>query len=221
MTAVREAVVLPALFLTVVLLGGLRMAADVRFVSPPLVAVVLALLLVASLVRSGVMRTEVFMHAARTPMENVSGLVVLLSLFAASAQVFHVVIPERGLLHLLFGAFFFIQLLSTMAGGTGRIGFLRSLVVLLGSAFVLRWIVMESIYAPDSGFLSRIFTTLAGGVTLGALEYAPHTPATGYAAFFTVALYLGGLALLAPPGPEVSGLPARREEDAVLPVRSA
>jgi hypothetical protein len=199
MTPVREAIVLPLIFLTVVLLGGLRIAADVRFVGPPLVALVLGLLAVASLVRAGALRPEIFMHAGRTGLENVSGAIVLLSLYAASAQVFHLVIPERGLLHLLFGTFFFIQLLTTIAGGTGRTGTLRSFVVLLGSAFLLRWVVLESLYAPDTGFFQRVITTLAGGITLGAMEYAPHAALTGYTAFFAVALYLAGLALLAPP----------------------
>jgi hypothetical protein len=211
MTPVREAVVLPLVFLTVGLLGGLRIAGDVRFVAPPLMALVLGLLAVASLVRARALSPEIFMHAGRTGMENVSGAVVLISLYAASAQVFHLVIPERGLLHLIFGTFFFIQLLTTMAGGTGRVGMLRSFVVLLGSAFILRWVVLESLYAPDTGFLQRLVTTLAGGITLGAVDYAPHTALTGYTAFFAVALYLAGLALLAPPaarGPLVPVIPA-------------
>jgi hypothetical protein len=213
MTPVREAVVLPLVFLTVVLLGGLRVAADVRFVAPPLMALVLGLLAVASLVRAGALRPETFMHAGRAGLENVSGAVVLLSLYAASAQVFHLVIPERGLLHLLFGLFFFIQLLTTMAGGTGRTGLLRSFVVLLGSAFLLRWVVLESLYAPDTGLLQRVVTTLAGGMTLGALDYAPHAAVTGYTAFFAVALYLAGLALLAPPPPPGALVPLRAVED--------
>lgn len=199
MTPIREAIALPAMFLTVVLLGGLRVNGGLRFVDPPLAALVLGLLLIASLVRAGVFRPGVFMHGSRSGIENVSGAIVLVTLYGASAQVFHLVTPERGLLHLLFGAFFFIQLLTTMAGGAGRIGFLRSLVVLLGSAFVLRWIVLEALYAPDSGLLKRIFTAVAEGITLGAIEYAPHDPFTGYTAFFAIALYLAGVALLAPP----------------------
>jgi hypothetical protein len=218
MTPIREAVVLPLVFLTVVLLGGLRIAGDVRFVAPPLMALVLGLLAVASLVRSSALRPEAFMNAGRTGMENVSGAIVLLTLYAASAQVFHLVIPERGLLHLIFGTFFFIQLLTTMAGGTGRTGMLRSFVVLLGSAFILRWVVLESLYAPDTGFLQRLVTTLAGGITLGAMEYAPHTAMTGYTAFFAVALYLVGLALLAPPAPPAALVPVLADVGRNLPV---
>lgn len=206
MTPLREAVVLPAIFLTVILLGGLRVDADVRFVDPPLIALVLGLLLIASLVRARVFRPEAFMHAGRPGLGNVSGAIVLISLYAASVQVFHLVTPAHGLLHVLFGAFFFIQLLTAMAGGAGRVGYLRSLVVLLGSAFALRWIVLEALYAPDSGMLKRLFTALAEGVTLGALDYAPHDAFTGYTAFFAIALYLTGLALLEPPGSERPGL---------------
>jgi hypothetical protein len=218
MTPVREAIVLPLVFLTVVLLGGLRIAGDVRFVAPPLVALVLGLLAIAALVRGGALRPDTFMHAGRHGLENVSGAIVLLSLYAASAQIFHLLIPERGLLHLIFGTFFFIQLLTTMAGGTGRTGILRSFVVLLGSAFLLRWVVLEALYAPDTGFLQRVVTTLAGGITLGAMEYAPHAAMTGYTAFFAVALYLAGLALLAPPPPPGALVPVGPTDGRHLPV---
>lgn len=206
MTAVREAVVLPLLFLTVVLLGGLRVAGDVRFVDPPLMALVLGLLVMGSLVRAHVLSPDALMRGDRAALENVSGAVVLLTLYAASVQVFHLVTPERGLLHFIFGAFFFVQLLTTMAGGTGRVGFLRSLTVLLGSAFLLRWVVLEALYASDSGLLKRVFTAVAEGVTLGALEYAPHDPFSGYTAFFAIVLYLAALALLPAGRPGQRGL---------------
>ena len=58
MTPLREALVLPCLYLTVVLLGGLRLGAEVRLVPPPLVALVLAVLLVGALVRSHTIRPD-------------------------------------------------------------------------------------------------------------------------------------------------------------------
>ena len=198
MTLVREAFTLPFVFLTVTLLGGIRGTADgLRLVPPPLAALVLAMLAVAALVRAGALDPARLMHGARTPLENLSGLTVLLTLYAASAQVFHALTPEVGLLHVGFGVLFFVQLLALVAGGrTDRTGVIRSFIVLLGSAFVLRWIVLEAIYAPEGGTLKRVLTVLAEGVTLGALGYAPHSSATGYVAFLAVALYLGGLALL-------------------------
>jgi hypothetical protein len=199
MSLVLEAFVLPLLFLTVALLGGLRIGGTVQLVPPPLMALILAMVLVASLARAGVLRADRLMNVGRTPLENVSGLVVLLTLFAASAQILHLLTPDTGLLHVVFSVILFIQLLSTMAAGTGRVGLLRSLVVLLGSAFVLRWIVLESLYAPEGGTLKRVLTVLAEGLTLGTLDYVPHSPLTGYVALLALVLYMAGIALLAPP----------------------
>ena len=58
MSPLREAFVLPCLFLTVALLGGLRLGAAVHLVPPPLMALVLAVLLLGSLVRAGVFAHE-------------------------------------------------------------------------------------------------------------------------------------------------------------------
>jgi hypothetical protein len=73
---------------------------------------------------------------------------------------------------------------------------LRSLLVLLGSAFVLRFVILESLYAPGSGALKRVLTVLLEGATLGTMDYAAAAPATGYIAFATLTLYLVGLFLL-------------------------
>ena len=196
MTVLRESFVLPAMFLTVALLGGLRIGPDVRLVPPPLVALILAMLLTGSLVRARVLLPGLFLGRRRTPLENLSGAVVLLSLVAASAQVFNLVTPERGLLHAIFSIFFFVLLLTTLAGVQERRPMLRSLVVLFGSAFALRFVVLESLYATDGGVLSRIMTAIVEGVSLGALQYQPNAPATGYVAFATLVIYLAGLFLL-------------------------
>ena len=115
MTPLREAFGLPALFLTTALLAGLRMGETVRLVPPPLLSLVLALLLVGALMRAGALLPHVFLGGHRTLAENLSGIVVLLTLFVASAQSFTLVTPDAGLLHVLFGTFFFIQLLTTLA----------------------------------------------------------------------------------------------------------
>ena len=128
MNAVREAFVLPIIFLTVTLLGGLRIGAEIRFLPPALTAVVLGVLTIASVIRAGAWDpTEVVNHA-RSPVENLSGIVVALTLAAASIQVFNLLTPDRGLLHVIFGTFFFVQLLSTIAGTSDRRALLRSLL---------------------------------------------------------------------------------------------
>lgn len=197
MSAVREAIVLPVIFLTVTLLGGLRIGVDeVRLTPPPLMALTLGMVLLGSLARGVVFVPGLFLNPRRRPLENTSGAIVLLTLFAAGAQTFNLLTPERGLLHFLFSAFFLMQLLTTLAGTNGRTPMLRSLLVLLGSAFVLRFVILESLYAPGTGTLKRVLTVLLEGATLGTLEYESLAPATGYVAFATLTLYLLGLVLL-------------------------
>jgi hypothetical protein len=180
----------------VALLGGLRIGQTVRLLPPPLIALVLAMLLLGTLVRSGALATDRLMSPYRSPLENLSGVMVLVTLFAASAQIFNLLTPEYGLLHVAFSVCFFVQLVTTLAGVTGRQNLLRSLVVLFGSAFVLRFIVLEALYAPDSGLVKRLVTAIVQGASLGTIGYQPNAAATGYIAFFTVALYLIGLVLL-------------------------
>lgn len=198
MTPLREAFVLPTIFLTVTLIGGLRIADTVRLVPPPLSALVVGMALVSALVRGRVLVPAIFMDPARRPLENVSGLVVVLTLLAASAQVINLVVPDAGLLHVAFVVFLFVQLISLAAAGTGRAGTLRSLFVLLGAAFVMRFIVLESLYSVEAGALKRVLTALMAGVTLGGIEYQPHAASTGYVAFAALALYMTGLVLLPP-----------------------
>jgi hypothetical protein len=206
MTPLREAFVLPSLFLTVALLGGLRLGADVRLVPPPIVALVLSVLLLASLVRSGVLGPDRLLSQDRAGIENACGGAVLLALFGASAQVFTLLTPDTGLLHVLVSVFFLVQLLTTLTAVRERLAMLRSLAVLLGCAFFLRFVALESLYAPGRGVIKRVMTALLEGATLGALDYVPTGAATGYVAFLTLTLYLVGLVLL----------PARRGHGAML-----
>lgn len=221
MTPFREAFVLPLLFLTVVLLGGLRLGADVRLVPPPLVSLVLSVILIGSLVRAHVVVPQRLMSQGRTPVENVCGLVLLLTLFGASAQVLSLVTPESGLLHLLVSIFFFVQLLTALAAARDRVSMLRSLAVLLACAFVLRFIALESLYAPGRGFLKRVLTTALEGVTLGALDYVPVGQATGYLAFAVLLFYLIGLVLIGyPSSQQTAALVSIDDHDRVMRVPS-
>jgi hypothetical protein len=92
---------------------------------------------------------------------------------------------------------------------------LRSLGVLLGAAFLLRYIVLESLYAANGGTLARILTVLLEGVSLGALQYEAAGSATGYLAFAALLLYFVALFLLEPGGPTGDRALVIREADAV------
>ena len=163
MSTIREAIVLPCIFLTVALLGGLRIAGTVRLVPPSIVALMLGMGLLGTLLRAGALAPDRLMNANRTGLENLSGLVVIGALFAASAQMFNLLTPERGLLFAIFSLYFFIQLMTALAGITSRTSVLRSLAVLFAAAFVLRFVVLESMYAPDGGLPDPHGAVSAGG----------------------------------------------------------
>jgi hypothetical protein len=216
MTVLREAFVLPALFLTVTMLGGFRSADQVQLLPPPLMALALGMLLIGCLARAGVLAPEAILNARRTPLENLSGLVVLLTLFAASTQAFNLVTPDSGFLHLLFSVFFLVQLLTTLAAVRDRVSLLRGLAVLFGAAFLIRFVLLESLFARDGGMLKRLLAVLLEGASLGAFDYSPNAPVTGYVAFLALALYLLGLMLLPGAAPAGQGLIVSRGDD--LPI---
>jgi hypothetical protein len=186
----------PLLFLTVALLGGVRVTDHIVLLPPPLFTLVLAFLLVGVLVRSGALAPERLMHATRPPLANVSGAVVLMTAFAAATQAFSVAIPESGLPRLLFSVFLFVLLLNTLAAAPDRVRVLRSMLVIFGSAFTLKFIVLAALSDPSGGRLKRVLLVMLEGLTLGTLSQDVYRPATGYIAFVTLTLFVGGLALL-------------------------
>ena len=196
MKTVTEAIYLPLMFLTVALLGGLRVDDRLSFVPPPLFALVLGVMLFAVLVRGRVLAPDRLMHVSRSPLENLNGLVVILSTFFAATQVFNLVTPETGLPFLLFNVFLFVLLINTIAAAPDRVSVLRSLAVVTGAAFILKFIVLGAISDPGEGTLKRVLYALLEGVTLGTLTQPRLHPVAGYLAFATLVLFLVGLAML-------------------------
>src|SRR5262249_26072587 len=86
MSRALEVFWVPLLFLPVPLPGGVPTADRVAFVRPPLSALVLAVLLLAALVRSGALAPQRLMHPSRSALQNSSGAAVILTMFAATVQ---------------------------------------------------------------------------------------------------------------------------------------
>ncbi|HVG32503.1 MAG TPA: hypothetical protein VM911_05460 [Pyrinomonadaceae bacterium] len=199
--ALMRFIVLPMLFLTVALLGGLRVDAETRafvFVPPPLITLILSVLLLSLFVRAGLIKLNRWISSAHPALENVSHALTLLALFFASAQAFNSVLPERGLLFWLFSLFFLWTLWNNQFSSFDARRLLRSLAVLFGTAFVLKHMLLAALYAPEGGWLKRLAGALLEGVSLGTLDAGNFAPATGYISFFTLALYVGALALMTP-----------------------
>jgi hypothetical protein len=194
----REAVTLPLLLLTVAGAGGLRVdaAGKLALVPPSLMALVLGVLLIATLVRAGALDPLRLVGERRSALENTSGAIVLASLLLASAQMFMLLTPPTGLLGFIFTVFFVLLLWNTMAVSPDRRQLLRSLAVVFGGAFVLKFIVLAAAYDAGGGLLHRVILTMLEGVSLGALGFVPDGTATGYVAFILLGLFFVGLILL-------------------------
>src|ERR1044072_4771893 len=138
-------VVLPFLFLTVALLGGLRVGAESGtfiFIAPPLVTLLLATLLMLLLVRGGLVRLHQWVGSDFPPLTNVANIWMLITIFFASAQSFNSILPELGLLHWMFSFCFLWTLWNNQFSSFDARRLLRSLAMLFGTAFVLKQMLL-------------------------------------------------------------------------------
>jgi len=134
--------------------------------------------------------------STNAPLTNFSHIWMLFTLFFGSAQAFNSVLPERGLLHWLFSFFFLWTLWNNLFSWFDARRLLRSLVVLFGTAFVLKHLLLASLYSQERGWLQRVAAALLQGVSLGTLDTPAFAPASGYISFFTLALFVSGLLLI-------------------------
>ncbi|HXH70090.1 MAG TPA: hypothetical protein VNI60_07160, partial [Pyrinomonadaceae bacterium] len=93
-------IILPLIFLTAALLGGLRFGAEDNqflFLKPPLVCLIFASILLVLFFRSNLIRLSGWFSEDFSPTKNLANTCVLLTLFFASTQIFNSLLPEKGL----------------------------------------------------------------------------------------------------------------------------
>ncbi len=196
MSATREAVVLPLVFLTVILLAGMRLGATVAVVPPSPFSLVLGTMLLAALVRSGALAPDLLLHGSRSIVANANGATVLVTLFGAASQVFGMLAPRSGLPLFFVDVFLFVLLLNTLVAQPDRARLLRSLAVILGSTLVLNHVLLAGLSDPSGSQTRRVLVALFDAATFGTIAQAPQSPGTGYLAFFATGLFLIGVAVL-------------------------
>lgn len=196
----RIYLLLPFIFLTVTLLGGLRLAAaekgGVIFWRPALFCLIAAAILMALFFRAGLLRVEGWFSEDFTALKNVANGAVLITLFAASAQIFNALLPEQGLPFWVFAFCFFWTLWNNLFADFDVKKLLRSLGALFGLAFVCKYLVLANFLAPESEGLFSFLRNIPSEVITYVLNLPPFSAGTGYIQFFTVAFYLLGLFLL-------------------------
>lgn len=197
--ALLHFILLPLIFLTVTLLGGLRIGAEdgrFIFIPPPLITLIFAVLLLTLFVRGTILKIETWFSHQYSPLVNVSHALTLITLFFASAQSFNSVLPERGLFFWLFSFFFLWTLWNNLFSVFDAKRLLRSLIALFGMAFILKHLIVASFNAPEGSWWRKLAGILFEGLTLGTFDSQVFAPATGYISFFTLLIYMLGLYLL-------------------------
>ena len=194
-------ILVPVLFLTVAMLGGMRFATDteeLRFIKPQLIALILGAFVMILFVRGGVIEIGQHLGERLGLTDNISGAIYLISLYFATTQVFNLVTPERGLFNFCFNLFYFLIFLNNLFLVFNPIRLAKSLSIVLGISFLLKYLVLADLFAPSESWAKYIFQKLIQTATLGALEFDAFAPATGYLAFIALALYILGIWIISP-----------------------
>ena len=197
---IRLYFVIPLVFLTVTLLGGLRLASagnDFVFLKPALICLVLAVILLFLYVRGGLIALDGYINEEFSILRNIANATVLLALFAASAQLFNSVMPEQGLPFWVVAFCFLWTLWNNLFADFDNKKLLRSVAALFTFAFAAKYLVLANLTAPASeNWLRAMIENPAQEAFTWILALPKYSAGTGYIQFFTILLYFMGLFLL-------------------------
>ncbi len=191
---------LPLIFLTVTFLGGLRFRMTDNaflFLKPALICLIFAAIMLFLFFRAGLIRLEGWFSEDFSMLKNLANGGVLLTLFAASTQIFNSLIPEQGLPFWIIAFCFFWTLWMNIFAEFDTRKLLKSLGALFVIAFVTKYLVLSYLTAPVSeSFWRGILQNPTQEFFTWLFDLPRFAAATGYFQFFAVILYLIGLFLL-------------------------
>jgi hypothetical protein len=191
---------IPMIFLTVTLLGGLRLADTDNafiFLRPALICLVFATALLVLFIRGNLIDLSGWFSDTFSALHNVANAAVLFTVFTASTQVFNSLIPEAGLPFWLISFCFFWTLWNNLFLDFDARRLLRSVGGLFALGFLVKYLLLQNLTAPSSeNWLRAIFENPAKEAFTWALDLPRYSALTGYVQFFTVAFFLLGLFLI-------------------------
>lgn len=199
--ALRLYVLLPLLFLTVALMGGLRLASPDNsfvFMAPALICLFFAVVLIVLFVRGRLIAFETWFSDDHSTSHNIANGVLLLSLFAATTQVFNSVLPETGLPFWVVSFCFAWTLWNNFFADFDNKKLLRSMTAMFAFAFVAKYVLLAGLTAPagDGGWLRSLIENPAKETVTWLLELPRYSRGTGYIQFFCLLFYFAGLYIL-------------------------
>jgi hypothetical protein len=193
---------LPFIFLTVALLGGMRLGAvdnAFLFVKPALVCLIFAAILLVLFFRAGLIKLDGWFSEDFTTLKNAANGACLITLFFASTQIFNSLLPEQGLPFWVVGFCFFWTLWNNLFADFDTRKLLKSLGAMFGLAFLVKYLILASLTAPASeSWLQGLFQNPTKEAFTWLLDLPRFAAGTGYIQFFAVIFYLIGLYLLPP-----------------------
>ncbi len=191
--------VLPIVFLLVTLLGGLRLGSVDNafiFIKPELICLIFSAVLMILFFRAGLLSLEGWFSDEFPLLQNAANGVVLLTLFTASAQLFNSLLPEQGLTFWVVAFCFFWTLWNNLFAEFDTKRLIRSLAALFGLAFVVKYLVLANLTAPQGdGWLQRLIANPGKEAFTWMLDLPRYSAGTGYIQFFTIVLFLIGIFL--------------------------
>lgn len=193
-------IALPLIFLTVALLGGLRLNAEDNaflFLKPALVCLIFASVTLVLFFRAGLLRLDGWFSESFTTLKNVANASVLFALFFATTQIFNSLLPERGLPFWVFAFCFFWTLWNNLFVEFHGKRLLQSIGSVFGLAFVTKYLLLAYLTAPvNSSWWRGLLENPTQEAFTWLLDLPRFSAGTGYIQFFAVIFYLLGLFLL-------------------------
>ncbi len=200
--SILQYIVLPLIFLTISLLGGLRLNAEdaaFLFLKPPLVCLVFAVILLALFFRANLIKLNGWFSENFSTLKNAANACVLLTLFFASTQIFNSLLPEKGLPFWVVAFCFFWTLWNNLFAAFDTKRLVQSLGGMFGLAFVVKYLILAGLTAPaNRSWIQGIFENPTQEAFTWLLDLPKFGAATGYIQFFALVFYLIGLFLLKP-----------------------
>lgn len=190
----------PVIFLTVALLGGLRLAmpdSNFLFLKPALICLIFAAVLLVLFVRAGLIKFDGWFSEDFSMIENIANGGVLISLFAATVQIFNSLLPETGLPFWIISFCFFWTLTMNLFAEFDTKKLIKSLGALFGIAFLTKYLILSYLTAPVSeSFWKGILENPTQEFFTYLFDLPRFSSGTRYIQFFTIIFYLFGLFLL-------------------------
>lgn len=192
--------ILPTLFLAVTFFGGMRLAAADNafiFLKPALICLVFAALTLILFARSGMIALDRWFSNDNSGLRNAANAAILLTLAAATTQLYNSLLPESGIPFWIFGFCFFWTLWTNLFAELDARRLVRSLISMYGLAFAMKYLVLANLIPTASGnWLQRLIENPGKETFAWLLDLPRYSDGTGYVQFFTLVLYILGLYLI-------------------------